>query len=68
MWHSTFNPNLFVDYGNMIHFSENAWTSEGRLNLGRIRHNIGQNRLSVQWHLQGPSTYSKMNNISIIYI
>ena len=51
MWHSPFNPNLFVDYGNMIHFSENAWTSEGRLNLGRIRHNIGQNRLSVQWHL-----------------
>ena len=44
---SQFNPNLYVEYGNMIHFAENAWTSEGRLNVGRIHHQIGQNGLSV---------------------
>ena len=47
MWHSPFNPNLYVEYGNMIHFAENAWISEGRLNVGRIHHQIGQNGLSV---------------------
>ena len=41
------HPNLYVEYGNMIHFAENAWTSEGRLNVARIHHQIGQNGLSV---------------------
>ena len=40
-------PNLYVDYGIMIHFAENAWTSEGCLNVGRIHPQIGQNRQSV---------------------
>ena len=41
------NPNLYVDYGNMIHFAVTALASEGRLNMGRIYHKIGQNGLSV---------------------
>ena len=40
-------PNLYVDYGNMIHFAVTAPASEGRLNMGRIYHKIGQNGLSV---------------------
>ena len=47
MGHSSINPNLYVDYGNMIHFAVTAWTLEGRLNVGRIYHQIGQNWLSV---------------------
>ena len=35
------DPNLYVEYGNMIHFAENAWTSVGRLNVGIIHHQIG---------------------------
>ena len=31
----------------MILFAEKAWTSEGRLNVARIHHQIGQNGLSV---------------------
>ena len=41
------HPNLYVEYGNMINFAENAWTSKGWLNVGRIHHQIGQNGLSV---------------------
>ena len=25
MWYSPFKPNLYVDYGNMIHFAVSAW-------------------------------------------
>ena len=32
MWHSPFKPNLYVDYGNMIHFAVSAWTLEMSLN------------------------------------
>ena len=46
MWHSSINPNLYVDYGNMIHFAVTAPASEGWLNVGRIHHQIGQNGLS----------------------
>ena len=28
MWHSSNNPNLYVDYGNMIHFAVTALASE----------------------------------------
>ena len=28
MWHSSINPNLYVDYGNMIHFAITASASE----------------------------------------
>ena len=38
MWHSSINPNLYVDYGNMIHFAVTAPASEGWLNMGRIYH------------------------------
>ena len=34
----------------MIHFAENAWTSEGRLSVGRIHYQIGQNGLSMFSH------------------
>ena len=40
-------PNLYVDYGNMIHFAVTALASEGRLNVGRIYHQIGLKWLSV---------------------
>ena len=56
MWHSSINPNLYVDYGNMIHFAVTAPASEGWLNMGKI------------YHLRGQSSYSKMDHISIIYI
>ena len=26
MCHSSFNSNLYEDYGNMIHFAEKVWT------------------------------------------
>ena len=32
MWHSPFKLNLYVDYGNMIHFAVSAWTLEMSLN------------------------------------
>ena len=66
MGHSPFNPNLNVEYGNMIHFAENAWTSEGRLNVGRIHHQIGQNGLSVFKHLQQNESY--FHNLHINWV
>ena len=56
MWHSLFNPNLYVDYGNMIHFAVTALASE----MVNFAH--------VQPALLARSSYSKINHISIIYI
>ena len=47
MLHSSIDPNLYVDYRHMIHFAVTAPASEGRLNVGRIYHPIGQNGLSA---------------------
>ena len=47
MWHSSIDPNLYVDYRNIINFAVTALASEGQLNMGRIYHKIGQNGLSV---------------------
>ena len=44
---SPFNPNLYVDYGSIIHFTVKVWTLEGRLNTGRNIRQIGQNGLFV---------------------
>ena len=34
--YSSMHPNLYVEYGNMIHFSRTAMASMGWLDMGRI--------------------------------
>ena len=42
IWHSSFNPNLYVDYENMIRFAEKVWILEGWLDTDRNIRIIGQ--------------------------
>ena len=36
MWHSSINPNFYVDYGIMINFAVTAAASGDQLNMGRM--------------------------------
>ena len=65
-----FNPNLYVDYENLIHFVIKVWTLEGRWDTGT---NICQ--ICAQWAacttvlavISLVQIYSKINHISIIF-
>ena len=45
------HPNLYVEYGNMIHFSITAIASKGWLDMGRIYNQIWEDGLYVPGYI-----------------